>query len=75
MRYVAPEREAYNLFYNIIANPMLWFIQHYLWDLARHPDIRQNELDAWRDGYLPVNRLFGEAILDELGDDGRRAGS
>ncbi len=70
VRYVAPEREAYNLFYNIAANPMLWFIQHYLWDLARHPDIRQNELDAWSKGYLPVNRLFGEAILDELGDDG-----
>ena len=70
VRYVAPEREAYNLFYNVIANPMLWFIQHYLWDLARHPDVRQNELDAWRDGYLEVNRLFGEAIVDELGDDG-----
>ena len=71
VRYVAPEREAYNLYYNVAANPMLWFIQHYLWDLARHPDIRQNELDAWYKGYLPVNRLFGEAILDELGDDGR----
>ncbi|MGD0998762.1 MAG: trehalose-6-phosphate synthase, partial [Thermoleophilia bacterium] len=70
VRYVAPEREAYHLYYNIAANPMLWFIQHYLWDLAVHPDIRQNELDAWRNGYLPVNRLFGEAILDELGDDG-----
>jgi trehalose 6-phosphate synthase len=70
VRYVAPEREAYARFYNIAANPMLWFIQHYLWDLARHPDIRQNELDAWYEGYLPVNRLFGEAILDELGGDG-----
>ncbi len=71
VRYVAPEREAYHRYYNIAANPILWFIQHYLWDLARHPDIRQNELDAWSKGYLPVNRLFGEAILDELGDDGR----
>jgi trehalose 6-phosphate synthase len=70
VRYVAPDREAYSRFYNIAANPMLWFIQHYLWDLARHPDIRQNELDAWYEGYLPVNRLFGEAILDELGGDG-----
>jgi len=70
VRYVAPDREAYQLFYNIAANPMLWFIQHYLWDLGRHPDIRQNELDAWYKGYLPVNRLFAEAILDELGGDG-----
>jgi trehalose 6-phosphate synthase len=70
VRYVAPDRDAYSLFYNVAANPMLWFIQHYLWDLARHPDIRRNELDAWYEGYLPVNRLFGEAILDELGGDG-----
>ena len=52
VRYVAPERETYHGYYNIVANPMLWFIQHYLWDLARHPDIRQNELDAWRTGHL-----------------------
>ena len=37
VRYVAPEREAYHLYYNVAANPMLWFIQHYLWDLARLP--------------------------------------
>ena len=49
---------------------MLWFIQHYLWDLGRHPDISQNELDAWHLGYLPVNRLFADAVVDELGGDG-----
>ena len=24
---------AYDRFYNVIANPILWFIQHYLWPL------------------------------------------
>ena len=70
VRYVAPDRDAYNRFYNIAANPMLWFIQHYLWDLGRHPDIGDNELRAWYDGYVPVNRVFAEAILDELDGDG-----
>jgi trehalose 6-phosphate synthase len=70
VRYVAPDHEAYHRYYNIIANPILWFIQHYLWDLGRHPDISQNELDAWRLGYVPVNKLFAEAVLDELGGDG-----
>ena len=32
---------AYDRFYNVIANPILWFIQHYLWDLSNAPDIRQ----------------------------------
>ena len=52
MRYVAPSRDAYHKYYNVVANPMLWFIQHYLWDLGWHPDIRANEIDAWQNGYL-----------------------
>ena len=35
------EADAYDRFYNVVANPMLWFIQHYLWDLSNAPDIRQ----------------------------------
>jgi trehalose 6-phosphate synthase len=70
VRYVATDRETFHRHYNIVANPMLWFIQHYLWDLGRHPDIGENELNAWYNGYLPVNRLFAEAILDELKGDG-----
>jgi trehalose 6-phosphate synthase len=49
---------------------MLWFIQHYLWDLGWHPDISPNEMDAWYNGYAPVNRLFAEAIVNEVDDDG-----
>src|ERR671914_541913 len=30
VRFVASDPEAYDRFYNIFANPMLWFIQHYL---------------------------------------------
>ena len=46
---------AYDRFYNVIANPILWFIQHYLWDLSNAPDIRQEEADAWDHGYKAVN--------------------
>jgi trehalose 6-phosphate synthase len=45
---------------------MLWFIQHYLWDLGRHPDIGAEELDAWRNGYLVVNEAFASAVVDEV---------
>jgi len=35
--FIQPAPEAYDLYYNVISNPLLWFIQHYLWDLAREP--------------------------------------
>lgn len=65
-RLVSIDEETYDLYYNVIANPLLWFIQHYLWDLSNHPDIRQEELDAWEKGYLVANRQFADAINDEL---------
>ena len=36
---VASDPGAYELFYSVIANPQLWFVQHYLWDLSNAPDI------------------------------------
>src|ERR671932_1660631 len=41
VRLVESSAEAYDQFYNVIANPLLWFIQHYLWDLSNAPDIRR----------------------------------
>src|SRR5690554_234154 len=39
LRFVAPDEDSYNKYYNVIANPLLWFLQHYLWDTPRSPDI------------------------------------
>ncbi len=58
--------QAYDRFYNVIANPILWFIQHYLWDLSNAPDIRQEELDAWDYGYQQVNRDIAEAVVRQI---------
>ncbi|HEX8157514.1 MAG TPA: trehalose-6-phosphate synthase, partial [Solirubrobacteraceae bacterium] len=55
VRLVASDPEAYDRFYNVVANPMLWFIQHYLWDLSNAPDIRENEMQAFEQGYKVVN--------------------
>ena len=66
---VESDPTAYDRFYNVIANPILWFIQHYLWDLSNAPDIRREEADAWDEGYMVVNRDIAEAVLD---DDRRR---
>ena len=47
IRLVSSDPDAYDRFYNVIANPMLWFIQHYLWDLSNVPDFRRIEREAW----------------------------
>ena len=39
VRLVAHDPAAYDWFYNVVANPTLWFLQHYLWALAYAPDI------------------------------------
>ena len=65
---VESDPTAYDRFYNVIANPILWFIQHYLWDLSNAPDIRQEELDAWDEGYVVVNRDIAEAVLETVAD-------
>ena len=63
---VESEQEAYDRFYSVIANPLLWFIQHYLWDLSNAPDIRAEEADAWENGYRVVNDDIARAVLKQI---------
>jgi len=64
LRLVAHDAAAYDLFYSVFANPILWFIHHGLWDLKHDPDA--DPTPGWRDGYLPVNRGFADAVVEEL---------
>jgi trehalose 6-phosphate synthase len=66
VKLVASDPDAYDRFYNIMANPMLWFIQHYLWDLSNAPDIRRNETEAFEFGYNAVNEDLARAAIEEI---------
>jgi len=66
VRLVASDDDAYDRFYNVFANPMLWFIQHYLWDLSNAPDIRRNEVEAFEFGYNVVNEDLARAVIEEV---------
>ncbi|MBA2792980.1 MAG: trehalose-6-phosphate synthase [Thermoleophilaceae bacterium] len=66
VRLVASDPEAYDRFYNVVANPLLWFIQHYLWDLSNAPNIRREEIDAYQLGYRVVNEDIARAVLEEV---------
>ena len=66
LRLVAHDAQAYDLYYNVVANPVLWFVQHYLWGLADAPDVDHGIRYAWTEGYEAVNRGFAEVVLAEL---------
>jgi trehalose 6-phosphate synthase len=63
--FVTPDADAYHGYYNVVANPMLWFIQHGLWGRALRPSLDRAFHEAWRD-YEAVNRLFAERVVAEL---------
>ncbi len=65
-RLVVHEPEVYDRFYNVVANPTLWFLQHYLWGLGTAPDLGPAFQQAWDEGYARVNDAFAEATLAEL---------
>jgi trehalose 6-phosphate synthase len=64
LRLVSHSPSAYDLYYNVVANPALWFVQHGLWSLKHDPD--RDLRPAWEDGYVAVNRAFADAVVEEL---------
>ncbi|MDP9452199.1 MAG: trehalose-6-phosphate synthase [Actinomycetota bacterium] len=66
LRMVTVDDDAHEAFYSIIANPLLWFVQHELWDRPDAPDLTRREHDAFEHGYAVVNRRFAEVVAEEV---------
>jgi trehalose 6-phosphate synthase len=66
LRLVAHDPAVYDRFYNVVANPTLWFLHHYLWGLGSAPDLGPELHEAWERGYVPANEAFAAAALAEL---------
>jgi trehalose 6-phosphate synthase len=66
LRLVVHDPAAYDWYYNVVANPTLWFLQHYMWGLPYAPDVDLGLHTAWFNGYLPVNEGFAAATVAEL---------
>jgi trehalose 6-phosphate synthase len=73
VRMVALDPDAQEKFYTVIANPLLWFVQHHLYDLKTEPNITAVERDAFENGYAAVNSAFAEAVVDEIEAVGGKA--
>jgi trehalose 6-phosphate synthase len=66
IQFLTPDESAYDGYYNVIANPLLWVLQHSMWDVPRAPVIDQATWQAWEEGYLAVNCQFGNAIAERV---------
>jgi trehalose 6-phosphate synthase len=69
LRFVVSPRNVYHKYYNLFCNPLLWFLQHYMWNSPYTPNMDLKVYDAWENGYSAVNRAFAEAAVAEAADD------
>ncbi len=73
VEFVTADEAAYDGYYKVIANPLLWFLQHSMWDIFRSPTIDRTTWQSWKNGYVAVNRLFADAISRTMIEDPRPA--
>ena len=71
LKLIAHSKSKYEKYYNIIANPLLWFIQHQLWDIPRSPSITSETWSAWEGGYKSINNSFAKSIAEIIEDTSR----
>jgi trehalose 6-phosphate synthase len=69
IRFVEQDPTSYDLMYNELANPLLWFVQHGLYDLPYEPTLGGETRRAWEEGYVPVNRNFADAVVETAGEE------
>lgn len=65
VRFLSPAKDEYHKYYNIFGNPLLWFLQHLMWNFPWTPNITETVYDAWNKGYIPVNRSIAAAVVEE----------
>ena len=73
LRLVEVPPEVHEPFYTVIANPLLWFVQHRLHGLATSPSLGRAERAAWTDGYVAANRLLADAVVEQVERAGGKA--
>lgn len=68
---VEHDERDYDLMYNHLANPLIWFVHHGLYDLPRSPNLGDDTRTAW-EAYRRINASFAETVSEVasgLGDD------
>jgi trehalose 6-phosphate synthase len=64
LRSMAIDDATFRMFYDVVANSVLWFLHHDLFDLPRRPRLDGRWREAWN-AYREVNHMFAQAIIEE----------
>ncbi len=65
VRFVTVPQSVYQRHYYVFCNPLLWFVQHFMWNTPRTPNIGRAVYEAWESGYIPVNEAIAQAVVQE----------
>jgi trehalose 6-phosphate synthase len=65
IKFVTVPQSVYQRHYYVLCNPLLWFLQHFMWNTPRTPNIGRAVYEAWESGYIPVNEAIAESIIEE----------
>jgi trehalose 6-phosphate synthase len=65
LKLVSVPQTTYQRHYYVFCNPLLWFVQHFMWNTPRTPNIGRAVYEAWDSGYIPVNESIAQAIVEE----------
>lgn len=66
LHLVPLDEDVYNGYYNVISNPLLWFLQHSMWDFISGPTITRETWQAWEQGYVEANRQFALIVAEHI---------
>jgi trehalose 6-phosphate synthase len=70
LRFVLTDEASFDQYYFTVSNPLLWFLQHYMWDAPRTPTFSPEMWEAWG-GYREVNYAFAGAVAGEVARAGK----
>jgi trehalose 6-phosphate synthase len=65
LRSLLFDPREYQAYYNRVSNRTIWFLQHYLFDVPRHPRFDRSFRAAWK-AYQSVNQAFAAACDEEV---------
>lgn len=72
IKFINPDPSTYDDYYNVIANPLIWFLQHSMWNVPSEPVIDHKTWQAWHKGYLEVNQQFADEITKLINKSNRK---
>jgi trehalose 6-phosphate synthase len=69
VRLIDIDPGVYDQYYDAVSNRMLWFANHCLWDELGIQGFGEREIEAWNNGYEPVNKRFAKVASECFGED------